>query len=212
MSVFALDDAFSGEVDTRVWTGVSNYGARRAMSPVQRAKWNVAVLEELAVSGEIVLSAFCAVDAAVDFEFISVSPAAAGLLAQPDSLLGASLRDMLCTDRRFGQLYAVCLQVAARDTDELPVFTRCSWHRGASILFRIARTPTGLRVTMSCPEAQKSESEAIDALRALLEPGSRRYGECLGARDFQVPALLMPPAWFAVPAVGGPECSAQERT
>ena len=212
MNISLLDEAIGGVVGTFGWTGAPTYGLGKSMSPVQRAKWSVAVLEELAENGEIILSASRPVDGSVDFEFVSISPAAAGLLGQPNSLVGASLRDILYADRRLGPLYAVCVQVAASGIDAVLVSTQCSWHRRASILFRVARTPTGLRVTLSCPDAQKSELEAIDALQALLEPVYRRYGECLDVRDFQLPALLMPPAWPPVHTVGGPVCHARDWT
>ena len=210
MNESVLDEAFGGEVGARVWMRSLPCESGMAMSPIQRAKWNVAVLVELAENGEIILSASRAVDASVDFEIISVSPATAGLLAQPDSLVGASLREVLGADHRFEQLYAVCVRVAACGVDALPVSTHCSSHRGASILFRVARTPTGLRLTLSCPEAQKSESQAIDALQALLEPVHACHGKSLGGQVFRLPALLLPPAWSVAVPVGRPERYARD--
>lgn len=183
MNVSALDEAFCSEVDTRLWRASSSYRARPAMSPVQRARRNHALREELAACGEIILSACRSVDAAVDFEFTSVSPAAAGLLAQPCALVGVSPLEVLDAHHRFARLCAVCAQVAARGIDALPVVTHCSLHRAASILFRVAGPLSGLRLTLPCPEAQRSQLQAIDALQALLEPVQTRRGEPRDARD-----------------------------
>lgn len=170
------------------------HGFPTTLSPIQRAKWKLAVLQELAEEGVILLSVVQRCDATFGFKVDSVSTAAAGFLVVPsEAVVWASLGEQLGVENESEQLSDLCAEVEATGKNALRIAAGCSEQRGSAVLVHIARTPTGLCLSLFCPEACERELNAFDALQVLLEAHNAQKGAQLVERKPNVPALLLPP-------------------
>lgn len=194
MNSSVVEVSTGGNDVTSALTRPRTHGFQTALSGIQRAKWNLTVLKELADEGVILLSALQRSDATFCFNVDSVSTAAEGFLVLPsEAVVWASFGEQLGVENESELLCDLCAEVAATGKGALRIAAGCSEQRGSAVLVHITRTPTGLCLSLFCPEACERELNAFDALQALLEAHNARKGAQLDERKPNVPALLLPP-------------------
>ncbi len=193
MSLFAVDTVAVVASDSRT-PQRSDCLERGPMSEIRRARWSFAVLDELADVGDIALSTVVRSDGSIDFVVTSVSPAAAGCLREfPQSVIGRRLVDVFPIDCEAVSLHAICIEVAETGASKSRISTQCSAIRGGSVFICIARTLTGIGLSLFSPDAQESRLRAHQTLQ-VLEAEYASRGVQRSDRALRFPTLFLPTA------------------
>lgn len=132
-----------------------------------KARWDLAVANELAEPGRLHLFPVFAARVLVDFKFLNVCTAAAAYLGvEPDSFVNRTVRQMFGSTDESAQLICVCAGVFYSGRDAFHVTTGRNSVRGSSILHHVSRNGTGVTVLLTCPDAQARSAEAAERFAA----------------------------------------------
>ncbi len=140
-------------------------GSRTALGPLRRARWNVAVLTELAEPGFMELLPILAEDdSVIDFECKRASPTAALMLGRAgEDLTGRSLRNFV--EGSLGErLFEACKSAFVSGRSEVAKVQVGE----LSVLHRVHATHDGVSIHMTCLSAMERMAVAQQVLLLLV--------------------------------------------